>query len=66
MQEIDPRLHKVLVAAQDLGYIGPAPFARAVAHAEGFAVGLSGPPARFVDLGSGGGLPGLVLLLLWP
>jgi 16S rRNA (guanine527-N7)-methyltransferase len=66
MQEIDPRLHKVLVAAQDLGYIGPAPLTKAIAHAEGFATGLSEPPARFVDLGSGGGLPGLVLLLLWP
>lgn len=65
MAKIDPQLHRVLTQAQALGYIGPASLKQAVRHAEGFAAGPTPPPARFVDLGSGGGLPGLVLLSVW-
>ncbi|MGQ0825165.1 MAG: RsmG family class I SAM-dependent methyltransferase [Actinomycetota bacterium] len=39
-------------------------------HARGFAILaeslLDGPPVVFADLGSGGGLPGLVLASAWP
>jgi 16S rRNA (guanine527-N7)-methyltransferase len=39
-------------------------------HALGFAAvaeeAAGGPPLRTLDLGSGGGLPGLVLIELWP
>lgn len=35
-------------------------------HALGFAVAAGEAPSAFVDLGTGGGLPGLVLLAVWP
>ena len=37
-----------------------------IAHARGFAAGVDEPPARAIDLGAGGGVPGLVLALEWP
>ena len=59
-------LEAVLLDAQGLGWIGPGPLGRAVAHARGFAEGPGEAPSSFADLGSGGGLPGLVLALTWP
>lgn len=56
----------VLEEAQGLGWIGPAPLDRAVAHARGFAAGVPRVTGRFADLGTGGGVPGLVLLFEWP
>lgn len=66
MSEIDPQLRTILSEAQEFGFIGGGPLDQAVRHAEGFAAGVATPPGCFVDLGSGGGLPGLVLLGLWP
>lgn len=62
----DSDLRAVLAEAQDLGWIGSAPLDQAIAHAEGFAAGVPSVPSRFADLGTGGGVPGLVLALLWP
>ena len=62
----DDLLLKILGAAQDLRWIGPAPLDQAIAHARGFAAGVPSPPARFADLGTGGGVPGLVLAFEWP
>lgn len=59
-------LPSLISEAQQLGFVGPGPAERAVAHARGFADGRVAPPARFLDLGSGGGLPGLVLADVWP
>ena len=59
-------LENVLLEAQDLGWIGRAPMAKAMAHARGFAAAPVDPPAVFADIGSGGGLPGLVLAFEWP
>ena len=59
-------LPSLIGEAQQHGFVGPGPVERAIAHARGFADGLAAPPARFLDLGSGGGLPGLVLATLWP
>ncbi len=59
-------LDEVLRQAQDLGFFGPGDIARHRAHSEAFvalvldAVGPT-PPGAFLDLGTGGGLPGLVL-----
>jgi len=63
-------LQKVLVAARDLGFLGPGPIERHLRHAEGFttlarAQTVAENP-RMVDLGSGGGLPGLVVAGAWP
>jgi 16S rRNA (guanine527-N7)-methyltransferase len=56
----------VLERSRRLGFLGPGSLRVQVEHALGFAVGLPAPPGRFVDLGSGGGVPGLVLAGHWP
>lgn len=61
------QLELVLERSQGLGFLGPGPLEFHLVHARGFATAWAGPPpARAVDLGSGGGLPGLVLASLWP
>jgi 16S rRNA (guanine527-N7)-methyltransferase len=51
------------------GFLGPQALGPQVLHAEGFALCWeairAAPPDSFLDLGSGGGLPGLVLLDRW-
>ena len=58
-------LHDVLVAARDYGFLGPGPIERHLRHAEGFVTlaqhETEGHSSRLLDLGSGGGLPGLVV-----
>jgi 16S rRNA (guanine527-N7)-methyltransferase len=55
-------LRELLTEAQRLGYIGPGPVDPHLAHAHRFAAALEPEPVgRALDLGSGGGLPGLVL-----
>jgi len=54
----------VLAAGRATGAVGPSSDAEQVAHALRFAAAVAAP-ASFVDLGAGGGLPGLVLLLAW-
>ncbi len=55
----------VLQGAQDIGLIGPGPVAAHLEHSRAWAEALGSPPATFLDLGSGGGVPGLPLLLEW-
>ena len=52
-----------------MGFLGPQPAAHQAEHALGFWRAVEsrpGSPRRILDLGSGGGLPGLVLLPLFP
>jgi 16S rRNA (guanine527-N7)-methyltransferase len=58
----DPLL-ETLRLAQRLGFFGAAPMEDAIAHARAFvsAIGPVSPGTRIVDIGSGGGLPGLVV-----
>ena len=62
---LEARVAPVLAAGRATGAVGPSSDAEQVAHALRFAAAVAAP-ASFVDLGSGGGLPGLVLLLAWP
>ena len=61
---------EVLEQARALGFLGPGPVEAHRAHAAGFGevveTVLAAAPARLVDLGSGGGVPGLVLAARWP
>ena len=65
-------LHQVLAEAREAGFLGPGPIDPQIRHAEGFTaiarrLSATGPARpRLVDLGSGGGLPGLVVAVGWP
>lgn len=48
-----------LERARSLGLLGPGPVEDHLAHAAGFTAALDGLTGRVIDLGSGGGLPGL-------
>lgn len=52
-------------AGQRLGAVGPGDVAVHIAHGRALAAQLD-QPERAVDLGSGAGIPGLVLAGLWP
>jgi hypothetical protein len=60
----------LLQEARALGFLGPGPLGPQVRHAQGFStIARRLSPAgssRLVDLGSGGGLPGLVVAAEWP
>ena len=57
----------VLDLARQRGLLGPGPAETHVRHALGFAEAAGGPPEGLaLDLGSGGGIPGLVLAVEWP
>ena len=69
MNALDSRVTAALVEAQHLGVIGKAPIESHIGQARAFfsvAVDLVVPSARVLDLGSGGGLPGLVIAATWP
>jgi 16S rRNA (guanine527-N7)-methyltransferase len=58
----------LLEEARQRGFLGPGPVEPHLDHARAFAVAVGSPsPVRAVDLGAGGGLPGLVLAAeCWP
>ena len=63
-------LRAVLEDARTAGFLGPGPVEPHLRNARGFGEAvedaLERSPANFADLGSGGGIPGLVLALRWP
>jgi 16S rRNA (guanine527-N7)-methyltransferase len=59
-------LLEVLEESRALGLLGPGPVERQYAHTRDLATAMGPFSGRFLDLGSGGGLPGLVLAELWP
>jgi 16S rRNA G527 N7-methylase RsmG len=60
------RLTRVLRDIQRRGGIGPTTLDAAIAHSEEFLAALPVAAATLVDLGSGGGLPGLVIAVRRP
>jgi 16S rRNA (guanine527-N7)-methyltransferase len=61
------RLEVLLNDARRLGFLGPGPVSGQIARSLAFAsVAGHAPNGPAVDLGTGGGLPGLVLAALWP
>ena len=58
-----PDVVGVLLDAQRLGFLGSRPIEEVVAHARGFVRALDeyGPLETVLDLGAGGGTPGLVI-----
>lgn len=61
MTPVSEAVRAVLADAQRIGAIGPGSVDRAIGHAMQFVACLPEGPIRIVDLGSGGGLPGLVI-----
>ena len=66
----DGALLAVLERARGHGSLGPGPVTDHLEHARGFAAAAIGAlgrlPTTVVDLGTGGGVPGLVLAWDWP
>lgn len=60
---VDPLLVAALEDAQRLGFLGSRPIPEVIDHARGFvrALGDLGQHSSVLDLGSGGGVPGLVI-----
>jgi 16S rRNA (guanine527-N7)-methyltransferase len=72
MSEVSPEteaLRAALERARVLGFLGPGPVEAHLGHSEGFAEAaeavIGREPANFADLGTGGGVPGLLLGLRW-
>ncbi|MEZ5133745.1 MAG: RsmG family class I SAM-dependent methyltransferase [Acidimicrobiales bacterium] len=67
---MDPDGHAALerwwFAAVDAGIAGSGSVEAHLGRARAFAQARGGPADRFCDLGTGPGMPGLVLALLWP
>jgi 16S rRNA (guanine527-N7)-methyltransferase len=59
-------LLQVLGDAQRIGALGSAPLAEIIEHASAFAAALPQSTATCIDLGSGAGIPGLVIAVARP
>lgn len=62
----DPDLVAVLTSARAQGLLGSGPIERHIRHADAFVVAAGEHPSALLDLGSGAGVPGLVLARAWP
>ena len=64
--EEPPGLLAVLEDARAFGFLGPGPIADQLRSGRGFAAVIGPAPTSVLDLGSGGGVPGLVVAVLLP
>jgi 16S rRNA (guanine527-N7)-methyltransferase len=69
-QRIVAEVEPTLVTSAGLGFLGSMAIVDQIGHSLGFVAAaetaLGRPPEAVADLGSGGGVPGLVLLACWP
>lgn len=61
MHVFDPDVLAVLEESQRLGFLGDREITEVVEHARAFVDALDGVGGTVADLGSGGGIPGLVI-----
>lgn len=59
--EVEKNLHEALGRSQRLGFLGDWPIPEVVEHARVFVAALDGVTGAVIDLGAGGGVPGLVV-----
>ena len=68
--QVPAEVEETLVRAAALGLLGPMELGQQIDHALGFVVAceshLGRAPATALDLGAGGGVPGLILGSCWP
>jgi 16S rRNA (guanine527-N7)-methyltransferase len=69
-RQVSTEVVQTLHRSAALGFLGSMPVDEQIDHALGFAMAseeaLGGPPESAVDLGTGGGVPGLILRSCWP
>lgn len=69
-RQVDPELQATFGRSFEMGFLGGMPIADQIDHALGFVEivesELGRPPVSVIDLGTGGGMPGLVLSSCWP
>lgn len=59
--QVEQELHEALGISQRLGFLGDRPIVEVIEHARAFVSALHGVSGSVIDLGAGGGVPGLVL-----
>ncbi|MEM7324395.1 MAG: RsmG family class I SAM-dependent methyltransferase [Actinomycetota bacterium] len=60
---MDSALTEVLERSRAVGFLGPGPIETHIEHAALFGRALGSAERRFADIGAGGGLPGLPILV---
>lgn len=67
---VAPPVRVALTRSSEFGFLGSMPISEQIDHALGFVTVLEamlgGAPRSVIDLGTGGGVPGLVLVSCWP
>lgn len=63
---MDPALDEVLERSRAVGFLGPGPIATHSEHATLFGRALGSAECRFADIGAGGGVPALPMLVAEP
>ena len=66
MERKGPALIEALDQSRSFGFLGPGPVERHVEHALALGSVAGEPHDLALDLGAGGGVPGLVLIEQWP